>query len=120
MSDRAYWDVDKVAAIRLLGSFGIEVTPASIGRAAEQFAEHREWAANWSLERAHDAMIRKLENGAMDRFASKSDDWASGYSFAEMQVASMSPAELAGREQAGTLSKGRILRSMLRQARRAG
>lgn len=111
-------EVDNLAAKALLGSLGLEATPEHLNLAAAQLAEHRNSYVSWLLGRAHSKIVEILETRFRECLDRKSEDWVAGYQFAEQEVARLMPEDLAGLVQDRPRSKGQILRSMVREARR--
>lgn len=117
MDEAACLEIDRIAAHKLLIGLGLTAAPDLVARAAIHMAEHRLGATRWVVERTHANILTMLEARSTDYLAYKSEDWAEGYQFAEMQVATMTPDILADLAPERPRSKGQILRQMLRQAR---
>ena len=118
MEHTSVWTVDTLAANTLLAELGLEVTDDWINRIARHFAQHRQSMTSWAAERAQSTIVRSLETVSPDMFMRESDQWASGFRFAEQLVMTANPQELLNLGPERTLSKGQILRSMVRQSRR--
>jgi len=118
MNDSNMWTVDQLAATNLLAELKLEPTEAVLNAATRHLASHRRDAIGWAAERAHGAMIRKLEAAAMDHVSRQSDEWAAGYHFAEQQILTTMPEELLELGPDKARSKGQVLRAMVRHARR--
>jgi hypothetical protein len=118
MDQTSLWTVDKLAATKLLAALGLDITDEQIDRVARHFAQHRQDLTSWAAERAQSSIVRTLETASPDMFVRESDQWASGFRFAEQLVMTANPQELLDLGPERPLSKGRILRSMVRQARR--
>jgi len=118
MSESKYLAVDRLAASNLLTRIGVEPTPQLLATVADQMAAHRAGAIDWAAERAHAHIVQRLEARSLDLLGHHNEDWASGFRYAEQIVWAMSAHELLGEVPAKTLSKGQVLRSMLRQARK--
>ncbi len=116
--DSKYLAVDSLAASNLLTRLGLEQTPQLLAAVATHMAAHRTSANEWAAERAHATVVQRLEARSLDLLGDHNEDWASGFRYAEQIVWGLTAAELLGEIPARTMSKGQVLRSMLRQARK--
>ncbi|WP_159872634.1 hypothetical protein [Novosphingobium sp. 9U] len=119
MSDSRVWSIDRVAAAGLLNSLGIAGTPEAIEAAARHFSSHRSCAQDWAAERARSTAIDALEAASVQQFTRRSSDWAEGFRCAEEILMVMTAKELVPVNMAEPRSTGQVLRSMVREARRA-
>ena len=110
--------VDTLAASNLLARLGLDQSPQLLTAVAGIMATHRTDAIEWAAERAHEAIVQRLEARSLDLLGDHNEDWASGFRHAEQIVWGMTPTELLGEVPARTMTKGQVLRSMLRQARK--
>ncbi|HEY6868973.1 MAG TPA: hypothetical protein VI199_04350 [Novosphingobium sp.] len=110
--------VDTLAASNLLTRLGLEQSPQLLAAVAGLMATHRVSAIEWAAERAHETIVQQLEARSLDLLGDHNEDWASGFRYAEQVVWGLTATELLGELPARTMSKGQVLRSMLRQARR--
>jgi hypothetical protein len=117
MADSISWAVDRLAANTLFARLRLKPTADMLEQAAAQFAEHRKNSIGWAAERAHSSIVQKLESASMERFGRETDDWRNGFCFAEQQVMTTRPEELLELGPDRSLSKGQVLRALVREAR---
>ena len=117
MTDTRYWEIDRLAATRLLGRLGIEASPTTLEQAAKAFAEHRVEVQQWTANRVQSRVIGALETQSMQAFGQKDANWADGFIAAEQLVARLSTNELLDKPYGTAQSKGQVLRSLVRGAR---
>jgi hypothetical protein len=117
MDNAISWAVDELAASTLFAALGLDPTEERLAIVAGHFARHRENVASWAAERAQANIAQTLEDASRDIFARESEDWTSGFRNAEQTIVTMSAEELLAVERTAPLSKGRILRTMMKQAR---
>ena len=120
MVENDCWDVDRLAASRLLASLKLEPTAEILQEAARHLARHRRESSAFSAERVRAKIVEDLEARSVDhlRSGSKSHDWAMGVGFAELRVASLDLDDVTDQGLRKPRSKGTILRSMVREARK--
>ena len=118
MGESSCREVDRLAARRILDRLKIKVIPEIIEEVAAELAEHRKSSEQWAAGRAQSEIIRELEERSMQDFGRMCEDWANGFRAAEELVATLSLAKLLGQPIAGARSKGQVLRSMVRDARK--
>tara|TARA_A100001391_G_scaffold46046_2_gene27208 strand:+ start:87355 stop:87732 length:378 start_codon:yes stop_codon:yes gene_type:complete len=111
------WEIDRLAARRLLDRLKIEATTASVEEAAMEFARHRMEVEQWAANRVQSTVIGALEAQSMHVFVQMDDKWANGFRAAEETVARLSTNELLDQPRGSVQSKGQVLRSMVRGAR---
>ena len=117
MRDTRYWEIDRLAAKRLLSRLEIEATTALVDEVAAEFAEHRIEVQQWTANRVQSRIIGALEAQSMQDFGQKNAHWADGFIAAEQLVARLSTNELLDQPYGTAQSKGQVLRSMVRGAR---
>lgn len=110
--------VDTLAASNLLARLGLDASPQLLAAVAGHMAAHRIGAIEWAAERARETIVQQLETRSLAMLGDHNEDWASGFRHAEQIVWGMTATELLGEVPARTMSKGQVLRSMLRQARK--
>lgn len=113
-----YLAVDTLAASNLLTRLGLDQSPQLLAAVAGHMATHRISANEWAAERAHETIVQRLEARSLDLLGDHNEDWASGFRHAEQIVWGITASELLGEVPARTMTKGQVLRSMLRQARK--
>lgn len=118
MSESRCWEVDRLAAKRLLDRLKIETTPAIVEEIGVVIAEHRKNSEMWIAGRIQSKLIRELETRSMQDFGRMDDDWRNGFMAAEAVVATLSIDELLDQPSGEARSKGQVLRSMVRDARK--
>ena len=118
MTDTRCWEIDRLAAKRLLDCLTIEVTPAMIDEVATAFADHRAEVQRWTADRVQSRIIGVLEEQSVQDFAQRDADWANGFIAAEQMVARLSLNELLDQPHGKAQSKGQVLRSLMRGARK--
>lgn len=118
MGDGNVWDVDRIAAAELLAL--LKGAPeADWGLlAAKAFSEKRLQSYEWAARRVHEAAIKVLETEGTEMFQRKEPMWTDGYRHAEKCLMTKSPIELMGVITRPSRSKGQVLRSFLRSAKR--
>ena len=117
MRDMRYWEIDRLAAKRLLSRLKIEPTTAIVEEIAGEFAEHRMDVQHWAANRVQSRIIGALEERSIEDFAQKDAQWADGFMAAEQLVGRLSTNELLDQPYGTAQSKGQVLRSMVRGAR---
>lgn len=118
MSESRCWEVDRLAARRLLSRLKIEAIPALVEEVAVLFAEHRKDSEHRVAGQVQSRLIRELEARSMQEFGRMNDYWANGFRAAEEVVASLSSNELLDQPSGKARSKGQVLRSIVRDARK--
>lgn len=117
MNHPGTWSVDRLAAANLFTILNIDATDHQIEIAATHFAEHREDAYHWSAERIRARVIDQLETSGSELFMRKPEAWGEGFRAAQEELMTLLPSELIDLPKSPPPSRGRILRSMLRQRR---
>ncbi len=117
MSELQCWEIDRLAAGRLLGRLKIKATPPIVEEVAMEFAQHRKDVEQWVADRVQSKIVSKLEARSMRDFGRMDENWNNGFSAAEELVARLMPNELLDQPSGKALSKGQVLRSMVRAAR---
>lgn len=118
MNETQCWEVDRLAARRILSRLKIKATPAIVEEIAVEFAEHRKDAEQRVTNRVQSNIIRVLEERSMQDFGQMDGSWAQGFRTAEEVVATLSPNDLLDQPSGKAKSKGQVLRSMVRVARK--
>lgn len=117
MVDSSAWTVDRLAANTLLTKLKLEATADMVDLAAQHFAEHRRNSIGWAAERAHSAIVRKLESPPPSHLDRENEHWMDGFRYAEQQILTTSPEDLLELAPEKARSKGQVLRALVRQAR---
>lgn len=118
MGELRFWEIDRLAASNLLARLQIEVTPAIVEEVATEFARHRKDVEQWVAERVQSQIVSELEERSMRDFGRMDESWNSGFSAAEELIATLMPNELLDQPYGKAPSKGEVLRSMVREARK--
>lgn len=118
MSELRCWEIDRLAASRLLGRLEIETTPAIVEEVAMEFAQHRSDVEQWVADRVQSRIVSELEERSKRDFGRMDENWNNGFSAAERLVATLMPNELLDQPYGKALTKGQVLRSMMREARK--
>lgn len=112
------WEVDRIAAAELLALLK-EAPEADWGMlAAKAFCKSRLQSYEWAAQRVHESAIKVLEAQAMETFQRKDPVWTDGFRHAEECLTAKSPSELLEVITRPSRSKGQVLRSLLRSAKR--
>lgn len=118
MGDARYWEIDRVAAAELLATLR-EAPEADWGEiAAEAIAKTRRQSYDWAAKRVRQTALGVLEREAADAFQHKDAIWTDGFRHAEKCLLATSPSDLLGVTTRPAPTKGQILRTLLRSARR--
>lgn len=114
-------DVDRLAASRLLTRLNLASSPEVIQIVGQEFAAHRETEAAGLVARVHQRIVAALERCSIEVLSSRpsSAEWAEGFACAEQAVAVLEPEELCDEMPDMQVSKGQMLRFMIRSARKA-
>jgi hypothetical protein len=118
MGDGSVWEIDHLAAAELLAL--LRVTPeADWGiLAAKAFSKSRVQSYEWAARRVHWAVIKVLEAEATETFQRKEPMWTDGFRHAEECLMAQTPSELLEVVARPSISKGQVLRSLFRSAKR--
>lgn len=118
MGELRFWEIDRLAAGKLLARLEIEATPAIVEEVAMEFARHRQDVERWVAERVQSQIVSKLEERSIRDFGRMDENWNSGFSAAEELIATLMPNDLLDQPYGKAPSKGEVLRSMVREARK--
>lgn len=118
MGDGSVWEIDRLAAAELLAL--MRVTPEADWAilAARAFSKSRLQSCEWAARRVHEAVIKTLEAESIETFDRKEPVWTDGFRHAEECLMAKSPSELLEVVVRPSRSKGQVLRSLLRTAKR--
>jgi hypothetical protein len=118
MEDGSVWDVDRVAATELLAL--LRDAPEADWRslAAKAFCRARLQSYEWAARRVHESAIKVLEAEATETFHRKEPVWTDGFRHAEECLTAKAPSELLEVITRPSRSKGQVLRSIMRSAKR--
>ena len=117
MEDANVWDVDRIAAAKLLASLR-ETSEADWGQIiAKAFSRSRFQSYQWAASRVHESAIKVLEAESLEEFQRREAVWADGYRHAEECLMSQTPSELLEAVARPPKSQGQVLRALLRSAR---
>lgn len=119
MGDSPVWSVDQLAATNLLAALKLDPCQETLDLVAEHLARHRQSSHTWAAERVHSNMMHRLEIAALACFERRNGDWTDGFRAAEEEVSTMRSDELLQTHMGDVPTKGGVLRSLLRQARRS-
>jgi len=114
-------DVDRLAASRLLVRLNLASSPEVIEIVGQEFAAHRETTATGLVARVHQRIVDVLERCSIELLSSRSTsgEWAEGFACAEQAIAELEPEELLDEAPDMQLSKGQMLRYLIRSARKS-
>ena len=118
MGELRSWGVDKLVATRILGRLDVEATPALVEEVAAELAEHRKDVEQWVADRVRSRTVKILEDRSIEVFGQMEEDWTNGFRAAEELVARLSPDQLLDQPSGKAPSKGQVLRSMVKTARK--
>jgi hypothetical protein len=119
MKHPTHWSVDRLAASNLLAQLKIDATDDLIDLVTRHFSEHRRDLVAWAAERTQSAIGQQIESAAASLFAHHDESWIRGFNQAEEIIFTLDPKSLMDIDPGPPRSKGQILRSMVRQARRS-
>lgn len=117
MNESNVWSIDRIAANNVAIHLGLELGADQIERMAQHFADHRVSAGDWAVGKAQARIVEKLEAATMDHGRHHGEAWMDGFMKAEQVVLTLSPREISEPDPGPPLSKGRLLRQMVRRAR---
>lgn len=118
MSESQCWEIDRMAARRLIGRLGVAATPETVEEVAAEFASHRLEVEQWVADRVQSYVIGMLEARSIEEFGRMDERWSDGFRTAEELVARLQSEDLLGQPVSEAKSKGQLLRSMMRTARK--
>jgi len=115
MSIRA---VDRLTASRIIAALGVKTSDAHVEAVARQLSEHREDGETWGAKQARDRVSQAIANHLLNRSHHHSEEWCDGLREAEMLVSTLTQDDILNVDQGHAPSRGTILRSMIRNARK--
>lgn len=118
MSNDGVWEVDRVAAADLLAALGAAPEPEWGVIVAQALARHRRQSYDWASQRARQSALQILEKEAAETFQRHNGEWVDGFRHAEKCLVTTTPWALLGLPADQPRSKGQILRSLVRSAKR--
>lgn len=118
MPAAATWEIDRIAAHKLLVSLNIEPAGEQLAGVAKMMAGHREQSMLFAAERIQSHLVRQFEAEGPRRFERESEDWARGFNYAEELLLTATPTDLLEIAPSPRRSKGQHLRNMIRTARK--
>ncbi len=118
MENATQWSVDQLAASNLAAQLKLDASDDLIETISRHFAEHRRSLVGWAAEQTRFAIIQAVEAASTTFFAQRSEEWIRGFCQAEETIFTLQPRELLDFDPVPPRSKGQILRSMVREARR--
>ena len=118
MGDENVWEVDRIAAAELLAVLKGAPQEEWGALAARAFSRTRVQSYEWAARRVHHSVVKILETEAAEIFQRKEEGWVDGYRHAEECLKAKSPIELLDVITPRPRSKGQVLRSFLRAAKR--
>lgn len=113
--DRRMIGVDDVAAHNLLIALGVTATANNLAATARHFKAHRESAERHQMQQAEESMLQHLEAAFMENDKLQEGERASGYAAAQQEAMNWFFDNAANHSEAPRASKGRLLRSMVRE-----
>lgn len=112
------WEVDRLATAELLASLQTAPQTEWPDLVAQAFARTRLKNYEWAANRVRDSVICILEEKAVDEFKRKDTTWTDGFRHAEECLVALTPSELLKIYYGSPKSKGQVLRSFVRYARK--
>ena len=110
--------VDELAGHNLLIALGVERSDRNVEIATQHMRLHREGAQTFHLEQTQASLWHRLEDAYLQHSRLQEGDRAEGYFAAEQEVMNWFDEQGDDVEGAHPASKGRILRTMVRQKKR--
>lgn len=117
MANNEVWDVDRIAAAELLAALQRAPAEALAAIAEQAFSRHRTESHEWAARRVHQSAVAELDAGARREFDRRDAIWADGYRFAEQCLQACTPNELLGAVTGRSVSRGQVLRRLIRTAK---
>lgn len=115
MVDMPVWEIDRIAATKLIALIK-DAPEEHWGRlTAEAFSKVRVQNYDWAAKRVHESTVKLLETCAIEEFQRRDASWTDGYRYAEDYLSSKVPSELLGVDVRSPNTKGQVLRSFLRK-----
>lgn len=118
MDDSRIWNVDLLAARGLLAELKLEATEDALKKVAGHLSAHRRSSYTWAAKRVHSNAVETLEDVSKAEFAHRDGKWADGFRFAEQCILELMPETLLELSEERTQTKGQILRTLVRKAKR--
>ena len=118
MSNDGVWEVDRVAAADLLAALEAVPEPEWGVIVAQALARNRRQSYDWASQRARQSALQVLEKEAAETFQRHNGEWIDGFRHAEKCLMTTTPSALLALPANQARSKGQILRSLVRSARR--
>lgn len=119
MTDSGVWTVDQLAAARVVRELNLSLSAHDTERLAELLADHRFDALDFAISRARVTVSDAIRD-VLDRNRHKSGEWSDGCRSAEMAILTEMSGAIQNLKPKRTRSKGQVIRSLIRQARRNG
>ncbi|MET3763140.1 hypothetical protein [Sphingomonas sp. UYEF23] len=117
MNKSSVWIVDQLAAARVIRELNLSVTESGINRLAELLADHRLDAMDLAISRTQLTISNAIRD-LLGRNRHKSGEWSDGCRSAEMAILTDTLDAIQIMRPKQTRSKGQVLRSLMRQARK--
>lgn len=118
MGDGSVWEIDRLAAAELLALLRVAPEAEWDNLAAKAFSKSRLQSYEWAARRVHESAIKALEAESIETFERKDPVWTDGFRHAEECLMAKSPSELLEVVDRPPKSKGQVLRSLFRSAKR--
>jgi hypothetical protein len=118
MGDGSVWEIDRLAAAELLALLRVAPEADWANLAAKAFSKSRLQSYEWAARRVHESAIKALEAESIETFERKDPIWTDGFRHAEECLMAQSPSELLEVVVRPPRSKGQVLRSLFRAAKR--
>lgn len=117
MSESNIWSIDRIAANNVALDLELKLEAGQLERMAAHFAEHRLSACQLTIEKTQSRIVEQLEAATLDYGRYHEPQWMDGFMKAEEVVLTLLPRDIADIDPGPPVSKGRLLRQMVRRAR---
>ena len=117
MNESNIWSIDRIAANNVALDLGLKLDAQQLERIAGHFAGHRLSACQLTIEKTQSRIVERLEAATLDYGKYHEPQWMDGFMKAEEVVLTLSPREIGDVDPGPPVSKGKLLRQMVRRAR---
>jgi hypothetical protein len=118
MSSLKTWMVDETAASVLGIELGLDLNTEQLRIIAKHMAEHRITAFEWAAVRIPTSILSRLHKARLQEYERRDAGWSDGNMAAQETILTMTSEDLLDIPAPVKTSKGHILRTMIRQARK--
>lgn len=117
MNSSQIWDVDRIAAAKILVALGVEASKEKVEAIAFHAAAHRLDSAYWAAKRVQIANLERLAEQLRSDYRAHASAWYDGFQEAEACVATTTADEALGVVTATPQTVAEIVRSQIRRAK---